>query len=380
MFRGIGRQLTDPVIRPAIVVWVAAYLFADISSWLQGHTTFGGGAFITVTLLGLGLFWTLLIDRLTSRLRSCSATARWAAVFLAVASAGAMQTLAALNLIGLAALTIRPEWQPWALNIESHRVIGAYLMTTWTVGFAVAVVWAGRSIASGQEAATREADIRAAASLTETAVLRLQLNPHFMFNSLNSLASMVMQDRKSDAEDMIHRLSSLLRATIDTDPMVKASLSDELELIESYLAIERMRFGDRLEVVTEIEEQAFIAMAPGFVMQPLVENAIKHGVAAVTGHWRVTLSAGREDGDLVLRVSNRLKPSGPFMPKSDGSRTGIGLSNLRQRLALAYGDLASLEAEPLPDGYRSTLRLPFTPAAFPSWRPPTDDGDWAAGR
>ena len=367
MFRGIWLRLTDPVLRPAIVIWVFAYLLAEISSWLQGRTMPGEGAFLTVALLALGLTWTVLIDAMTRRLGSRPAAVRWAVVLLAVFLAGGLQTLADFLLLRLAALTVLPEWRPWALDIELYRFTGAYLVTTCIVGFAAAVVWAGRSIVSVQEAATREADLRVAASRAETAVLRLQLNPHFLFNSLNSVASMVAQDRKAEAEDMIHRLSSLLRATIDTDPMARAPLADELELIESYLAIERMRFGDRLEPVTEIDDQAFAALAPGFVIQPLVENAVKHGVAAVPGHWRVTVSVRREGGDLVVVVANRLvEPPAPFTPKSEEVRTGIGLTNLRQRLALAYRDQARLETETLPDGFRTTLRLPFTPAAAPS--------------
>src|SRR5690606_11937018 len=118
----------------------------------------------TVALLALGLTWTVLIDAMTRRLGSRPAAVRWAVVLLAVFLAGGLQTLADFLLLRLAALTVLPDWRPWALDIELYRFTGAYLVTTCIVGFAAAVVWAGRSIVSVQEAATREADLRVAAS------------------------------------------------------------------------------------------------------------------------------------------------------------------------------------------------------------------------
>ena len=201
------------------------------------------------------------------------------------------------------------------------------------------------------EAARAEAD----AARAEAAALRLQLNPHFLFNTLNSISSLVALDRKEEAEQMIQSLGEFLRASLHADPMADVTLSEEIETIDAYLEIESARFGERLAIEIDIAPGASEAPVPNFILQPLVENAIKHGVAAVKGPATLTVSAREADGALVLAVVNTRDPDGAA---DDRSGTGIGLANIRQRLAIRYAGRAALESGPIADGWRAEIRLP----------------------
>lgn len=356
MLESAWRRLIDPTVRPALVIWVSGYLLVEISAWVQGRMAFGGGAAISLSLLAMGIGWTLAVDGLALKARGRPPLVRWTLVAAAVALAGLAQTAADLGLWRLAAVTLRPDWRGWALDMGPRRVLPVLLLYVWTIGFAASVVWTGRM---AQAAAVREAALQAAASRAETAALRLQLNPHFLFNALNSVASMVAQDRKAEAEEMICGLSDLLRATTDADPGGHVSLSDEIEVIMAYLAIERMRFGERLAVVTDVAAGVEMATVPSFILQPLAENAVKHGVAAASGHWVVVVHAERRAGDLVLSVVNRRRSGEGASATALPRRKGIGLDNLRQRLELAYGERGRLDVHRLANGYRAAIRLPF---------------------
>jgi LytS/YehU family sensor histidine kinase len=212
--------------------------------------------------------------------------------------------------------------------------------------------------------------LKAGKHRAEAAALRLQLNPHFLFNTLNSISSLVTLGRGQEAEAMIDRLADFLRASLEADPMADVPLARELDTIDAYLGIEAARFGERLEIDIAGDERTMGALVPNFILQPLVENAIKHGVAAQRGPATLRISAEAGAGELVLSVVNK---SGEPEDASEASeeaqlrRKGIGLTNIRQRLAMNYGQKASLETAALPDGYVATIRLPFTaePSAFP---------------
>ncbi len=185
----------------------------------------------------------------------------------------------------------------------------------------------------GSELAARDAQLRA---------LQYQLQPHFLFNVLNAISSLVVSDQKEEATRMIARLADLLRNSLDSHDGHFTCLSEEIELVERYLDIERSRFGSRLEVTFDVQGSVENAMVPRWLLQPLVENAIRHGISRRLSGGRVAVRAHSNNDRLLITVENDLEQSSSF-PSSHGA--GVGLSNTRSRLACLYGEEASLETE-----------------------------------
>jgi hypothetical protein len=198
-------------------------------------------------------------------------------------------------------------------------------------------------------------DARAAAQHAQLEALRYQLNPHFLFNTLNSISSLIVTRRNEDAEHMTNKLSTFLRSSLTCDPAGLVPLDDELALIEEYLDIEAVRFGDRLNVEIESDARAGHALIPSFLVQPLVENAIKHGVAPSRDTVTIIVAATLKHGQLCITVENDTV-SRDDRVKTDG--TGVGLMNVRQRLKAVYGERASLTAEPIDGRYRAVICIP----------------------
>ncbi|HET9986744.1 MAG TPA: histidine kinase [Longimicrobiales bacterium] len=205
--------------------------------------------------------------------------------------------------------------------------------------------------------------------------LRMQLNPHFLFNTLNSISVLALKGEKQKVARMLARLSELLRVALENSSHV-IPLSQELEFLERYLDIEQLRFQDRLEVVLDLAPEVLDAEVPSLILQPLVENAIAHGVARNPGPGRVSVRGGVEGSWLVLKVCD----TGPgFRPEpAPGPRRGIGLANTRLRLEQLYGAEQSIDVANAPDGGAIvTLHLPFRPAPDPLLR---RGGEWATTR
>lgn len=190
---------------------------------------------------------------------------------------------------------------------------------------------------------------------TELHMLRLQLNPHFLGNSLNVISSLILTGRTAEANRMAEGLADFLSATMELDA-TQISLDDELETVEAYLELESARFGDRLTVEIEAEPAHRALIVPSFVLQPLVENAIKHGVEASIGPSSVRIAARTEGDTLLLAVENRGGTGAVEPARRPGH--GIGLANTRARLALLFGEEGALETGPIDNGYRATIRLP----------------------
>ena len=169
--------------------------------------------------------------------------------------------------------------------------------------------------------------------------LRLQLQPHFLFNTLNTISSTMYQDPAA-ADEMIQQLSDLLRASLHTAQRDEVPLTVELDVLDRYLAIMRARFGQRLVVTTAIDEGVREVLVPSMILQPLVENSIRHGNATVIGAGRVEVRASRDGDSLVLEVED----DGPGRPAGDEPPTGVGLTATAERLALLYGDAQRFEA------------------------------------
>jgi two-component system, LytTR family, sensor kinase len=188
------------------------------------------------------------------------------------------------------------------------------------------------------------------------AALNAQLNPHFLFNTLNAVSSLVERDPRG-VRRMIARLSELLRYTLDGGHDPEVVVSQEIAFLERYLEIMQIRFEDRLEIDVQVGDDARDALVPSLILQPLVENAVKHGVEKVSGTGRIEISAMRHDDRLVLSVGD----NGPGRTKSDnGDERGVGLRNIRQRLEQLYGGAQSLTFLDRPGGGTiARIEMPF---------------------
>lgn len=204
------------------------------------------------------------------------------------------------------------------------------------------------------------AEQTAARLQSELRVLRLQLNPHFMFNALSALSSLIVSGRQAQADEMTHRLSDFLRAAIDIDAGEEIRLSEELSVLDAYLAVEATRFGDRMRLSIECEPEADDALVPNLLLQPLVENAIKYAVQPSARPVSVRVTARRQGDRLVLEVVDSGAGGGAALKPSSGH--GVGLEATRSRLAISYGDRAMLTAGPFEEGFQVRIEMPFRPA------------------
>jgi two-component sensor histidine kinase len=202
----------------------------------------------------------------------------------------------------------------------------------------------------------RAAALRAAAQSAELRALRYQVNPHFLFNTLNSLSSLVLARRNDAAERMIANLADFFRTRMSGYPTADVSLAVLFFLQRLYLEIETARFPERLKVEIDIAEDAERARVPGLILQPLIENAVKHGVARSRRRVTVSIRARCKNGRLHVAV--RDDGDGAGAPVESGG--GVGLRNVRDRLGARYGDAATLRAERgTQGGYAVTLTLPI---------------------
>lgn len=200
------------------------------------------------------------------------------------------------------------------------------------------------------EALARDAQLQA---------LRYQLQPHFLFNTLNAISTLILDGRAQDARNMIARLADLLRNTIEAPDTHLVALSEEFLLIDQYLAIEQVRLGDRLKIKRDYAPQSFNASVPRLLLQPLVENAIHHGIAPRTEGGEILISSSVDRDMLTLRVLNDCPISGTFA--SNGNRqSAVGIANTRLRMENLYGKKHSLDVTKLQTGkFEVILSIPM---------------------
>jgi two-component system LytT family sensor kinase len=198
----------------------------------------------------------------------------------------------------------------------------------------------------------------AAAHQAQLKMLRYQLNPHFLFNTLNAISTLILDGANETANLAVSRLSDFLRYTLDNDPMKRVTLGSELGAIDLYLQIEKVRFGDRLIIEKEIEPRALDALVPSLILQPLIENAIKYAITPREDGGTIRISALVQDNMLVLRLAD----DGPGLGngKSKHKSSGVGLKNTRERLTQFYGDRQAFTLGPNePHGLVITINIPY---------------------
>ena len=292
----------------------------------------------------------------------------------------AVGNVAAFQVAGLPA-----QWT--VSDIGTHYALRAHVNAVAYAAI-VAGTWAWAGLRQRREREAREAALRASLAEAELGALRMQLRPHFLFNALHAVGGVVRQGESARAVSMLSSLGDLLRLSLETTGADEVPLRRELEVLDRYLALETARFADRLSVHVEASPEARGALVPAWVLQPLVENALKHGVAPRPGPASVHVRAAREGDRLTLTV----RDDGAGLASGDGAvgdgavgdgavgdgasgnrgpargpatgGTGVGLANTRARLEALYGAEASLTLAPGPGGTGAEARvtLPYRPA------------------
>ncbi|GJM44349.1 MAG: ATPase [Gemmatimonadota bacterium] len=196
-----------------------------------------------------------------------------------------------------------------------------------------------------REKELRVSRMEAQLATAQLQALRMQLQPHFLFNTLNAVSALMHRDVNA-AETMLARLSDFLRLALETGTAVEVPLKQELEFLEHYLYIEQTRFADRLQVSIHADRDAMDASVPNLILQPIVENAIRHGIARSSTAGRIEIAAHRENGSLLLRVTD----DGPGLPRGGVQREGVGLTNTRARIRQLYGAASRLQLENASNG------------------------------
>jgi sensor histidine kinase YesM len=196
-------------------------------------------------------------------------------------------------------------------------------------------------------------------SAAQLRALQMQLEPHFLFNTLNAITTLVELGRRDEAVEMLGHLNAILKSTLKRTAPEKVPLAQELEIVENYLAIEQVRFADRLRIEIRVEPSALDSLVPCFLLQPIVENAIRHGIAHCESDGLVQASA-RRDGDM-LRLE--VRDSGKGLNGGVKPGNGIGLRNTRERLAHFYDKTYDMKAEPLGSGgFAVAIAIPYEPS------------------
>jgi LytS/YehU family sensor histidine kinase len=222
----------------------------------------------------------------------------------------------------------------------------------------VGVCQAVTNFRSSQERERRAAELEARLTSAKLQALRMQINPHFLFNTLNSIATLVYVNPRA-ADEMLGELGELLRRSLDSMEEQEIPLAQELEFIGAYLSIEQKRFGERLRLEQSVPDELMKALVPALILQPLVENAIRHGIEPRRGPGLVSIEAKQEDKQLHLIV----RDNGRGLPGADlnsSVRRGIGLANTQARLQGLYGQEQSFSfGKAEPQGCRVDIHLPF---------------------
>ena len=305
----------------------------------------------TALLTAAGYSIPLLMGAMVRRLIRMRPVVTWissiAIVLLAAAIFSAIETWSSATIIN-------PGTRP-----EGIRFLGAILLT-----FTLMIAWSALYYSINyylllEEQSDRMLRLEHQASHAQLAMLRYQLNPHFLFNTLNSISTLVLLKQTEQANAMLSRLSSFLRYTLVNEPTANVTINQEVETLKLYLEIEKMRFEERLRPSFDIDPSACLARLPSLLLQPLVENAVKYAVTPQEEGADISVSATRIGNRLRIVVADTGPGAEDHWVRAQQS-TGVGLANIRDRLSQAYGAEHRFETESnATGGFRVTIEIPF---------------------
>ena len=249
---------------------------------------------------------------------------------------------------------VKGGWRPEEFVAYISGVMGSfYIMLCWS-----GLYFGIKYYQQLQEQTEQTLKASAAAHQAQLKMLRYQLNPHFLFNTLNAISTLILDGANETANLAVSRLSDFLRYTLDNDPMKRVTLGSELGAIDLYLEIEKVRFGDRLVIDKSVEDRALLALVPSLILQPLIENAIKYAISPSEDGGTLRISAKVQHSTLVLQLAD----TGPGLGNGNSKHksSGVGLKNTRERLQQLYGDQQAFTLAPNdPNGLVVTINMPY---------------------
>ena len=249
---------------------------------------------------------------------------------------------------------VKEGWRPEHMMDFVGGVLGSfYIMLCWS-----GLYFGIKYYQQLQDQTEQTLKAVAAAHQAQLKMLRYQLNPHFLFNTLNAISTLILDGANQTANQAVTRLSDFLRYTLDNDPMSRVTLGSELDALDLYLEIEKVRFGDRLIIEKDIDERALQGLVPSLILQPLIENAIKYAITPREEGGRLRIAAQVQHETLVLQLSD----TGPGLGNGDNGQKscGVGLKNTRERLQQLYGDRQAFTlGANEPSGLTITINIPF---------------------
>ena len=336
----------DPAIITVLLFWVAEYAVVTTVDHLALATAL---LFLPRALIALvGLIVSLGLLRLRTVFRSTKPAARLFTMMNLALIGAVAQHLLVTNIVFR---FFAPDMQR---NITVVVLVSDVLRWLWVFVAELGIVF---SLDLAALAISRERQIAALSRTGHEAqmrALRYQLNPHFLFNTLNSLAALVQQRRNDAAEAMIENLADFVRATLAIRPDEELTLDEEWKLTQRYLAIELVRYPERMAIRCEIADEVLSAMVPGLILQPLVENVVRHAIAQNSSVIEIRIAARAKGGQLALSVVNDLPPV-----TIGEAGFGVGLSNVRDRLRAHYGDAAQMDVAAGGSEFAVTILLPL---------------------
>jgi two-component system, LytTR family, sensor kinase len=331
--------------------WAAYALLRYLSSEAFGIGLQPAIAIALATATGFSL--TLIMASVFRRVMNKTGTILWlASAGIIIVCAGIFSALEVWAHITF----VDPGWRPVTSAYLSVALFDLYVLTSWA-GLYYGINYYIMMQAQNQQLLALSAMAHAA----QLKMLRYQLNPHFLFNTLNSLSTLVLLGERESANSMLSKLSAFLRYSLAGEPSNAVSLAQEIEALKLYLDIEKTRFQERLQVSFDVETPALATPIPSLLLQPLVENAIKYAVAPQEEGAQIHIAARINHDYLCLSVLD----TGPGLPNVASSAeanttNGVGLSNTRERLSAFYGEHAQLRLKPnTPKGLIITLDIPL---------------------
>jgi len=347
-----SRSRASAALLLTLIFWGSNYVLLTLGTALSGneHLAAIAGMRVLTTIFGLGLCYLIHLLLRHPRL----STTKRRLIALACVAPVAAETYAWAAYFAQALVDPKLDFS----NFTWSGAVSTIAFWTWFF-----MAWAGLYLAlmygfDAQDEQRRSAELREQAHVAQLRALHSQINPHFLFNSLNSVSALILDNDRGKAEEMVVKLARFLRLGLSADPTRMIPLELEVELQRSYLDIEQLRYPD-LAVDVDLPEQLKSALVPSLILQPIVENAVKYGVAGAAPPSTIAIRAAASGGQLTLEVVDSGKGT-----KQSSAGGGIGLSNIRQRLALLFGEGSTeLAAERESDGrFRVRLSLPLEKA------------------
>jgi hypothetical protein len=351
--------------RARIIPYVIGSVFAVATALVCHSQSTGQESYVTWAFslaygCALWLWWALVIDLLWQ------AGARWP-----FALRVSLPTLGAQSIIGscavalhLGALQLAVTWitihGPDSVKAEYAKLHFFCLPRFGMELLLYGLMWLGCAAVSSQLASRRDAmrsmELQRQLSSAHLRALQMQLEPHFLFNTLNAVTALVELGRRDEALETLEHLNTILRTVLRRNTPSKVPLAQELEIVESYLAIERVRFADRLRVDLNLDPNALDGLVPCFLLQPIVENAIRHGIANCENEGCIEASAKR----IGTRIELLVRDNGPGLNGKPHPGFGVGLGNIKERLVHFYQDNYEFRAfQPEGGGFQVSITIPY---------------------